>query len=506
MFWRLSRTCRVDCGNMRSTNVAVDVVRVYHPNGKPISRALYVVDCTQVRQEHLISGTDDAFLFYNVGEEGIPFVPTADFCCLVGPIDDQTLLERVFDVWSEVSRWDMRLGEAVLAEGPSETLFSIGPEMLRRPFGIHDVSLKIVYRTSGFIDDLNLTEESPDYQRMVRAHTLESDFHEGLLREGPFMYHDKTTDSDILCVNMFYEKRFVARLLVPIHDSPGSIDPGEAQLFAVYAHHVEEAYRHGSDAFLPQRRNEAMHDVFRDMANGRMLEPPGVNEVLSASGWSRDQSYVVIVFKLHAEPGWVARGDVSRAYLCRTLEWEWPQSCAVEHGDDIAWVINLDLTGVGVDDYGLFQSLAAFVRDNVCNAGVSRRFTDFMQFSQAVKQSDIALSIGMIRHPHFWYYPFDDYKLEYLRGKMVENISAPQLSHPAIQKLQEYDEEKGTELTGTLECYLDCEQNAATASERMFVHRSTFFRRLEYIRELTNVDLDDPQEVLYLRLSYWLLS
>lgn len=506
VYWKLSQHFALD-PRMRSTNVMIETALLYRSDRELRSHALYLVDCARPIVSVPSARDDIAFLFFDVGDSGLPFTPAeGDYAVMREPIERETILEAVFNVWADIMRWDARLSEAVAAGSPSKEVFDIGYEMLPRPFGIHDMSLKMVYQTPGFIEDLGMKEESAEYQRIIRSHTVNMRFHRSMQHTKPFIYYDEQTDSELLCVNIRYEGRFVGRIVAPLSAEEKQIDAGQTQLFAIYADHIEDAYRQGSDAFLPQRRNQAMHDLFRDMANGLPTTAEVVSKVLSGFGWDLHHGYEVIVFKLHNEPGWVARTDVSRAYLCRLLEWEWPQSSAVEHGEDIAWVINLDLAGVGSDDYGLFQSLAAFVRDTVCNAGVSRRFDDFTLLDQATHQADAALAIGMIRHPHFWYYPFDDYKLEYLQSKMVEDMAATQLCHPAILTLRAHDAEKETELSKTLECYLSCEQNAATASERMFIHRSTFFRRLEHIRELTSIDLDDPEEVLYLRLSYWLLS
>lgn len=506
IYWRLSNSVLLEktCG--RSTDVTVNRVRVFHDSTPLEAGCLYVADSQSVSKTPVLR-QDVAFVFCNLDASmHLPFDPKTDYCVVAESISVEDLLEDIFDCWTAVVDWDARMSAAVLSEDHVDDVFSIGAELLDRKFGIHDTSLKMIFRTKDFITDLGVSEDSSDYLKIVRAHALNSEFHRAILKDAPFYYDDDQADKQLMCINMRYETRFIARLIVPMEDDEKVMDPGEMQLFSIYATHIEDAYRHDASVFLPQRRNQALRDMFKYLMNGAKLSRTNMENILRASGWSVDQNFIVIVFRLHVEPGWVVRKDVSQAFLCRQLEWEWPQSCAVEHDEDIAWVINLDAAGLSADDYDLFQSMAGFVRDNVCNAGISRLFSDFAQYPQAITQADAALAIGMIKNPHFWYYPFDQYKLDYLRQKMTEDMPVIQLCHPAILKLKAHDEEKETDLSRTLECYLNCEQNAATASERMFIHRSTFFRRLEHIRELTNVDLDDPQEVLYLRLSYWLLS
>jgi DNA-binding PucR family transcriptional regulator len=40
----------------------------------------------------------------------------------------------------------------------------------------------------------------------------------------------------------------------------------------------------------------------------------------------------------------------------------------------------------------------------------------------------------------------------------------------------------------------------------MFVHRTTFIRRLERIREISGIDLDREDNILHLLLSYKILA
>ena len=49
----------------------------------------------------------------------------------------------------------------------------------------------------------------------------------------------------------------------------------------------------------------------------------------------------------------------------------------------------------------------------------------------------------------------------------------------------------GTQYYKTLECYVKCRYNAAHTAKELFIHRSTFLNRLERIKELTKLDLDD---------------
>ena len=58
----------------------------------------------------------------------------------------------------------------------------------------------------------------------------------------------------------------------------------------------------------------------------------------------------------------------------------------------------------------------------------------------------------------------------------------------------------------TLKAYLRNERNAVHTAKELFIHRSTLFYRLDRIKELIHIDLDDPSTRLYVNISYRILE
>ena len=101
----------------------------------------------------------------------------------------------------------------------------------------------------------------------------------------------------------------------------------------------------------------------------------------------------------------------------------------------------------------------------------------------------------------------NDYRFVYMEDAIRDRgLPIPMLVHPAVQTLLEYDAEHEGELAQTLHVYLDCHCNATEAADRLFIHRTTLFRRLERIWALTGLDPNDSDETLLLMLSFRLLN
>ena len=69
----------------------------------------------------------------------------------------------------------------------------------------------------------------------------------------------------------------------------------------------------------------------------------------------------------------------------------------------------------------------------------------------------------------------------------------------SLQKLYEFDKQKNGELVDTLECFLNNKQSLKQTSNKLFVHYRTVSYRLEKIKEISNMDFDNPAEILAVR-------
>ena len=78
--------------------------------------------------------------------------------------------------------------------------------------------------------------------------------------------------------------------------------------------------------------------------------------------------------------------------------------------------------------------------------------------------------------------------------------------HPMLRRLQEYDQTHSTALLHTLCVYLLQEQNLHATARQLFIHRNTLVYRLQRIRTLLQLDLDDAAVRNVLRTGCILLE
>lgn len=103
-------------------------------------------------------------------------------------------------------------------------------------------------------------------------------------------------------------------------------------------------------------------------------------------------------------------------------------------------------------------------------------------------------------------YPSEDHALDYLLLNITELVKYKNFIHPALRQLQSVDAKKNSQLYETLYQYLLHERSIRHGADAMHVHKNSFLYRLQRIREITGLNLDEPMVRVYLLLCYLLES
>ena len=97
-----------------------------------------------------------------------------------------------------------------------------------------------------------------------------------------------------------------------------------------------------------------------------------------------------------------------------------------------------------------------------------------------------------------------DFAMRYLRDEIKKNVPCDSLLHPALKKLAAYDDAYQANMFDTLRVYLENDRNAQRCAKELYLHRNSLQYRIKRIQEIADIDLDDPEERSYLRLSFFL--
>ncbi len=139
--------------------------------------------------------------------------------------------------------------------------------------------------------------------------------------------------------------------------------------------------------------------------------------------------------------------------------------------------------------------------------GIGKTVTGYHELKESFKSSKIALKyIKVIRRiiGDEDKSVIDSTKIGFFNHVLekMKDINQLQAFIPeSLNKLRQHDIQKNGELVDTLECYLNVNQSLKKTSELMFIHYRTASYRLQKIIEITNIDFNNPAEVLSVRIG-----
>lgn len=159
------------------------------------------------------------------------------------------------------------------------------------------------------------------------------------------------------------------------------------------------------------------------------------------------------------------------------------------------------LTGMETDWEAMRGAVLTELGGGQCNIGVGGLCEHPSEVPRSLREGQLALRLQQTLLP-------GDHACEYHKLGVFRMLAAvPNLSEVEgfsrewLGKLIDYDERRGAELVHTLTQYLEHGGNYDATACELSVHRSTLKYRLQRIRELTGLEINDPDAHFNLQLA-----
>lgn len=293
--------------------------------------------------------------------------------------------------------------------------------------------------------------------------------------------------------NLFQESLYLGRLLILLpedHDTPGAVE-----LMQLLCEDVEVCYR-----FLYLRRRQEdlsyrFYDLWKSLLENQTLDEEVAKQALSHKGWQASDTYQI----LYLVPAGYFYAQQTLKFYAVQMESTFPGCIVAELHDGLYCLHNLT-----ADPSSNFrQKLSEFLRENLFRVGISNTFRDFFDSRLYRLQAEDAMKLGQQKDPSIWRYDFCDYVGEYTLSQCLSQYSARDLCPRNLQILLDYEaEHPGGELLETLYHYYACQFNAQLAAQKLFIHRTTFFYRMNKIQKIALFHPEDPKETCQIMLAF----
>lgn len=260
-------------------------------------------------------------------------------------------------------------------------------------------------------------------------------------------------------------------------------------LFTLFCEYIRQWF----EIHIEEQQSVLLDNLFRNALAEESFDCTDLLRQLSLRGWKETDFYILLKLDASYQPYSI------NPHLCRTLNMQYPSVCAITNEFSICMLCNLRLQAFT----GLQKQLLPLLETSKYYGTISHTFT--LRDSIYRQYQYVAIVSGLCEKQPGRIYSGTDYAMSYLIAEM-QNTVLPEICHPALHILREYDRLHHTDFYDTLYYYLKNERSPLATAREMGLHRNSLAYRLNRLPELTGTDLDDYMTRLHLLLSYEICS
>ncbi len=431
----------------------------------------------------------------------IGFIPSlfasrnhTEYLCFSSSEDPHGLFLDVMDLFNYFEDYDRKIKDMIIEHQPLRKFGDLAKEFFGEPasaFGSFEKILFISYDESDKktrqLYDTYTTEYFPDdeksilYQDTEFRHTFEA-------REPSFstspMYKQQ-----IIFYNLFINDVYVGRFMIenvyrPFRDS-------DYRLVEWFGEYVKILINNARAFHFPASR-EFEHMIEEFMLPNAVFRKEFVH-VLNEIDWKMNDTYMCNCIAVAESENTEKILNDAAFYLQELLD---DQYIFIQH-HRLYQIINV--TKSQYAEYEINRRLNIYLQNNALFAGSGSRYDHFDETPLHLRQAHL-LADYALRDKRKKIYQFDQSILDLLLTRACGNNETAVFYTRHLKRLYDYDTANSSSLISTLRCYLENDKNISQTSEKLFIARTTCLYRIRRIREVSHINFDNPEEILYLRI------
>ena len=403
-------------------------------------------------------------------------------------------MQEIFDT---ADGWERKIHDLMLEHVGMERLLQVTSEFLQNPLTVIGLDFTFVaeagskylpprarlYTDEGLnVEYVNALLQNETYREMADTHET-------------VMFPAYISGCRSMNRNLFVDEKATHRLILT--ECRVEITQGVICVLDILSEKLEFLLAHEEEETDPDRDIE---QIFVRVLSDRTADYMQISRELSELGWGGNHEYMCLILQIT----YLNQQNLSTKAISRYIKKKLGDSVSFLYQDEI--VVFFDLTRLGMNQEEVAGKLVYFIRDTYLKAGYSRVMTGHMNLRRQYVQAKTALDVGSRKKPYLWIHYFSQVAMTYILEQATKRLPGTMICHEGLLELKKHDEENQTQYMETLRVYLEQHLSATQAARELFIHRSTFLYRLDRIREILQSDLDDPEEIFYLELSFRLLE
>ena len=437
-----------------------------------------------------------------VGRIPLSALPGLEILTIDEDVDVIVLVNVINSIFHKYNAIELKLHEAVSGREDVRKIVSLaaplfgGNELL-----VSDSDFRILAQSGEELNTLKISgipqptdsmmpEEVVNYLKSERHYT------EARYILEPFLHEPGILSCRVIGMNVFYHNEFACRAIISEDRKP--FQPHDMELLGFITGFIQQIYDMAvADVrLLPKNR---LADLLTVLLKDGKIDFFELEEELHRRDWHDTDQYICLCIQADT----LAMMNKTQPYLCNLMNKQWGDVCAFQNEGWIVCLVNLKKYDALPENF--FSEKVELFRDMCLRVGVSDVFNEIMDLRYSYRQSEIALRIGAIKKPLVWRYGFTEYSLDYMFSQITKELDARHVASYRLRLLIDHDRQNKTEYCRTLYSYISNGMNAMQSARDLYIHRTTMVYRLNRIKEMTGLDINDARDVLYVHLSIVLL-
>lgn len=395
----------------------------------------------------------------------------------------------------------LKMLEALAEESSLQRLVEIGYEMFGNPILLIDMSLKtIAFASNSKITDDPVWNEfvNSGYPSLSLVNYYASNKINQVINqsESPFIWTDSYSKYPRIMSKVVFGGKLIAVLSIIAHDKP--LQDSDLELADLLSKAISIELQ--KNKFIHYSRGLMHENFIEELLTGKIKDGTIIDERIKVLNINLRKNLYTLTLDISDFDS--TKGSL--IYLRNELEQKMPNSKAVVHDDKIVLIISYD------DDRQYNKSeinkLKMFLKTKQLFAGMSRCFYSLEEVQEHYLQSYNALKLGMLLNKKEYFFPYEEYAIYHFAESCSDIKNLKRNCHPSLLKLIEYDKDNNTDYTRSLYTYIINSKNISESANALNIHRNTMFYRLEKIKSITDIDLNNSNIFLHLHLSFKILE
>ncbi len=412
-----------------------------------------------------------------------------------------SLFNSIQTCFLQLSTWEYDLQKLFSNRLPLREYGKISLPIFRNPITFMDCNHRCMFMS---FDDMQrplpesayMSENSYMDMEELNLMLMDSEYNDLMNHTEPVVLSTNLYEYKSLVYNVFLKDRFIGRLM--IYNIYKEFEEYDFILLPILGKFIANALNEYD--LVRDIQPHELENILKKFINKEAVDLKTTEQLLSKYNWHLNDDYICISIStsltqvnrfMQTDPIFRIGSDI------------YSNSCIISHNGCTVIICNLSTAKISPDE--MTDIMNSYCKMREINAGISIAFDDLSLLSSFYIQASTAAEYAELNRLNTCD-SFSSYALKHILELLNANLHCKALCPQGLLELIKYDRKKGKNFTEVLKIYMENNMSIAKTINILYMHRTTFLYQIERIKEILNMDLNDPDNRLWLQLALKLLE